>query len=260
MSRVHAVFTEPPRRCEYLRDERATLDYRIMSDVTPEEFEPMLVRGWRRFGPVYFRPGCSGCSECVSLRVPVASFTPTPSQQRARRRCGRFRIELGAPHVDAARLALYARWHTGREATRGWRASPLDTETYFQELAFPHPCVRELALYDGDQLLMIGIHDVTPAAWSAVYCFYDPVIARLSPGVANVLLAIEQARQLGIPHVYLGYRVLGCPSSRYKAQFRPHELLQGRPAMNDEPHWLASSDTADSFGPPSRENSVAGLR
>jgi arginyl-tRNA--protein-N-Asp/Glu arginylyltransferase len=79
---------------------------------------------------------------------------------------------------------------------------------------------------------------VTPRAWSAIYFFYDPAVARLSPGVANVMLCLALARQRGIPHVYLGYRVLGCPSMRYKATFRPHELLRGRPGPDEEPRWV----------------------
>jgi len=35
----------------------------------------------------------------------------------------------------------------------------------------------------------------------------------------------------------LGFRVLPCPSMRYKAAFRPHELLHGRPGFDEEPEW-----------------------
>ena len=78
----------------------------------------------------------------------------------------------------------------------------------------------------------------TPAAWSAVYFFYDPAYAHLSLGVANILRQIEIARARGIPHVYLGYRILPCPSMRYKAGFHPHELLVGRPAAHEAPRWV----------------------
>ena len=66
----------------------------------------------------------------------------------------------------------------------------------------------------------------------------DPAESRLSPGVATVLLAVEMARERGIPHVYLGFRVMGCASMRYKAGYRPHELLQGLPGPDEEPRWV----------------------
>ncbi|MGA9519831.1 MAG: arginyltransferase, partial [Myxococcaceae bacterium] len=50
-------------------------------------------------------------------------------------------------------------------------------------------------------------------------------------------LGVEVARAQGIPHLYLGYRVIGCASLRYKDAFQPHELLEGRPAFDEEPIW-----------------------
>jgi arginine-tRNA-protein transferase len=69
------------------------------------------------------------------------------------------------------------------------------------------------------------------------YFFYDPAIAHLSPGVANVLRCVELARDVSATHVYLGYKVEGCPSLKYKANFRPHELLDGRPSLTEQPVW-----------------------
>ena len=36
---------------------------------------------------------------------------------------------------------------------------------------------------------------------------------------------------------FLGYRVLGCESMRYKSAFEPHELLLERPAEDETPRW-----------------------
>jgi arginyl-tRNA--protein-N-Asp/Glu arginylyltransferase len=209
-----------------------------MTGVSAAEYEEMLVRGWRRFGPVYFRPACVGCGECLSLRVPVARFTPTESQRRALRRCRRFRITLGRPQTDEHRLALYAAWHADREADRQWSPAPLDADDYFQQFAFPHPAAHEIAFWDGERLVALGLVDVTPQAWSLVYFFYHPDMARLSPGIANVMLGAELARDRGIPHLYLGYSVAGCASMAYKSGFRPHEVLVGRPGPQEPPCWL----------------------
>lgn len=238
MGELHNHFVEDPRVCDYLAGQSAALEYRVMTGVGPEELESLLVRGWRRLGPFYFRPACAGCFECVPLRIPVASFVPSRSQERAARRARRFRVGIGAPRVDRTRLDLYARWHAGREERRGWGASPLSAEDYALQFAYPHEAVRELSFWDGGSLVGVGLCDVTPRVWSAIYFFYDPRIARLSPGVANVMICLALARERGIPHVYLGYRVLGCPSMRYKATFRPHELLQGRPGPEEEPRWV----------------------
>ncbi|ATB27005.1 arginyltransferase [Melittangium boletus] len=233
---------EPPDTCGYLPDQLASLEQVLMKDVTPEEYERLLTRGWRRFGPMYFRPACRDCAECVSLRIPTATFQPNRSQRRARAACAHLRVEVGPPRVDEERLALYHVWHGEREQTREWNASPLSARDYFLQFAFPHPSAREVAYYDdtaegGPKLVGLGICDETPHAWSAVYFFYDPAYARASPGSANVVFQVELARSRGIPHVYLGYRVQGCASLRYKGSFGPHELLEGRPGPDESPRW-----------------------
>ncbi len=106
------------------------------------------------------------------------------------------------------------------------------------QFAFPSLTGREMAWYDGERLVAIGLVDVTKNCFSAAYFFYHPDIARLSPGIGNVMMCIEMARDLGAQHVYLGYRVLGCASLTYKGQFQPHEVLVGLPAKNEEPKWV----------------------
>ena len=83
----------------------------------------------------------------------------------------------------------------------------------------------------------MGLCDETPRAFSAIYFYYDPDYMRWSPGIYNVLFQVEHARARGIPYVYLGYRVEGCASMRYKSTFRPHQLMRGRPSFQEDPSW-----------------------
>jgi arginine-tRNA-protein transferase len=238
------VLVESPRPCSYLADQTASLQHQILLDVSAEELEAMLIRGHRRFGPDYFRPACEGCDQCVSTRVPVATFTPTKSQKRAAKACSELRVMMGPPRVDDERLALYRAWHATREDERGWSPSPLDAKGYFVTFAFPHPAGREISYYEGDRLVGIAISDLMPNALSLVYFFYDPAWKKRSIGINNVLTHIELARAHGIPHVYLGYRISNCASMRYKLGFRPQERLIGRPDDDEEPEWVLVDDTA----------------
>jgi arginine-tRNA-protein transferase len=237
MARLVRHFIEEPRTCSYLPALQASLEYRLMVDVSPLELEGLLLRGWRRFGPAYFRPACSPCTECHSLRLDVHRFAPTPSQRRALKRSHRFRVELGRPRIDAERLALHQQWHSTREDARGWEPTQLSEDEYATQFAFPSATGREMAWYDGDRLVALGLVDVTPNCFSAAYFFYHPDIARLSPGIGNVMQCVEAARELGCQHVYLGYRVQACASLRYKGQFQPHEVLVGRPAAHEPTIW-----------------------
>lgn len=231
-----------PSQCQYLGDQLASNQYRIIFQISAVDFQELLSRGWRRFGATYFRPACAGCSACVSLRVPIDTFTPSQSQRRALQKCRHIHFEVGKPKVDQERLELYGRWHAMREAERGWPESPITTAEYEMQFCFPHPCAREFRYFDGKKLVAVGYVDETHEALSSIYFFFDPALKHLSLGVASVLCEIAAARERQLKHLYLGYRVLGCPSMEYKMQFRPHELLQGRPADNQTPEWVKDSD------------------
>jgi len=247
MARLLQVLREKPRACSYLPELRASLTHRVLVDVSADEHDALLLRGWRRFGFDYFRPTCPGsdpsddarCERCIPLRIAADTFAPSKTQRRVARLRERMRVEIGRPRVDRARLELYRRWHTDREAFRAWESSELDREGYATTFAFPHVAAREFAYFldDSTTPCAIGLHDETSSTLSAVYFFYDPALKALSLGVFNVLHALERAKALGISHVYLGFLVEECPSLAYKAAFRPAERLIGRPDDNEEPRW-----------------------
>lgn len=229
-----------PEQCPYLPAATQTTESLLMTSVNPAELERLLQLGWRRFGPLYFRPVCASCNECVPVRVPVAGFNPSPNLRRVLKRAQSVRVQIGTPRVDDERLALYRRWHASRESERGWKPDTVDVEAYAMQFCFPHPAAREYAYYVGDTLAGIGIMDEMPSSLSAVYFYFEPALDALSLGTFNVLTSLAQARATGKAHVYLGYRVEDCASLRYKGRFRPQERLEGRPDTGDEPRWVVA--------------------
>jgi arginine-tRNA-protein transferase len=243
LARLLRHFVAEPSRCAYLPDRDASLEYRLMLDIIAEELDHLLERGWRRFGLAYFRPACGPCNECVPLRIPVASFKASRNQKRTWNRGKKtVRVEIGSPAIDQTRLDLYALWHDMQGSARGWSGDVISEEEYYHQFAFPHPCVREFAYYDDDKLIAVSIVDETPRALSAVYTYHHPDYRRLSLGTMSILWQIAFAKKMKKRFVYLGYRVLGCQSSEYKARFGPHELLVGWPGLTDTPSWKLSED------------------
>ena len=64
-----------------------------------------------------------------------------------------------------------------------------------------------------------------PQSLSSVYFYFDPEQAGRRLGTFSALWEIEWAREMNIPHYYLGYWVAGCGAMEYKASFRPCEAL-----------------------------------
>src|SRR5436309_4834988 len=121
-----ACYITSPSRCGYLPTERASLAYRVLMDVTAEQHEALLSRGWRRFGCEWFRPVCPACTACRSLRIPLTAFTPSRSQRRALR--GNATIEAGgqAPTITRAHLRLFQAYPTPIQRQKGWPWHPID--------------------------------------------------------------------------------------------------------------------------------------
>lgn len=224
--------------CPYLESRRAQMRYRLIERCDVEAYQRMLERGWRRFGRLFFRPACRDCGECRSLRVDVESFEISRSRRRTIRANRDLQVILQPPSVSESHLRLYNRYHLDMSERRGWREKSIGAyEYYLTFVEGEHEFARELLFWEGGHLVAVALVDVLPRSLSAVYCFYDPDRRPRALGVYSVLQQIALARRLRIPHVYLGYWVAENESMRYKAGYRPHQLLEGRPEAAESAVW-----------------------
>ncbi len=235
----------PPGECTYLPDETASLEYRYLLAIGESEFEQMLSRGWRRQGACFFRPGCPQCRKCRSLRVEVDAFTPTKSQRRCRKRNATVQLIVREPRLTAAHLEVFNAWHADMHDRRGWERGDTSAEDYSRTfLAGKFPFAKEFAYYRGQELLGIGLVDVTPNALSSIYFYHRPEWRPAGPGTYSALCELEFARETGRRWLYLGYWIPENASMAYKNRFTPYEILDRYVGDDETPVWRPGEETA----------------
>ena len=231
-------FSTPPYGCMYLPTETASLTYRIIRDLTPQQYNELLRRGWRRFGCEFFRPACPECTQCRSLRLPLADFRPSRSQKRTLRRNTEIRVVVQEPTLTREHIRLFNAYHASMHAQRGWPPQTTHERAYFRSFLLGNwSFAREFLYYDQERLVGVGLADVTHEALSSIYFFHDPAWRPDAPGVFSILRQAAYARQHGLRYHYLGYWVADSPSMAYKAQYRPHQILRRYPPDEEEPEW-----------------------
>lgn len=210
----------PGFACPYLEGREARHLSLLFRQLRPGYYHSLMDLNFRRLGPLVYRPQCQGCQECQTLRIPVSGFRPSRSQRRALARNLDLSVETGRPEPTAEKQALYRRYLAERhDGTMD--GSPLEFELLYRTSVE----TLELCYRSGERLLAVGLADLEPEAMSAVYCYFEPGQPRRSLGALNILRMIAECRRRAIPHLYLGYWIPGCRTMRYKADYRPCEVL-----------------------------------
>jgi arginine-tRNA-protein transferase len=209
--------------CPYLEERVARMPLRIPARVLDrEELDRRLYAGDRRQGIFLYRTACPGCVACEPIRIQVSTFQPNRAQRRILERGNRaLSVEIAEPLADEQRVALYNSHKEGRGLSSGRDA--IDLDGYREFLAVSCCETFELRYSLAGELVGVALVDRGREGLSAVYCYYDPRLSKLSIGTFSILKQVELCRLWQLEYLYLGLYIADSERMRYKASFKPHQ-------------------------------------
>ncbi len=229
-----------PAPCPYLPGRRERKAFTSLAVPDAEALHDELSSsGFRRSQGIAYRPACPACNACRSVRVDARRFQPSRNQRRIFRRNDDLVRTPTPATATRQQFWLLKSYLKGRHDGGGM--SEMSYRDYvnmvgdspIQSLIFEY----RLGSEPHAPLVAAAISDVLRDGLSMVYTFFDPNLSRRSLGKFMILDHIRQVRELGLPHVYLGYWIKGAAKMDYKRDYTPLEVLDGeewRPLLDSE--------------------------
>lgn len=219
-------FLTAPAPCPYLpgKMERKLFTHLHVLD-GPELNDSLTQAGFRRSQNIVYRPACENCSACRSVRVLAAQFKPSRTQRRVFKKNADLNRSIEAALASDEHYALLLRYVRARHPDGG-----MEDMSYADYLSMVEDTAArsQVCEYrdDSGKLLAAALVDQLSDGPSLVYSFYDPGSISRSLGTYIILDHIDQAQKNNLPYVYLGFWIQNSDKMRYKAQYRPLEVLR----------------------------------
>lgn len=228
---MQSFITEGP--CGYY-PERATRNH-MLSDENHEFSQAQITRilnkGYRRFGPDYYRTFCRGCSECTPYRVLAAEFRPNRSFSRVLARNNLVDVRWAPAKASQEKFELYVRYQLARHKDFGDEPLLVVRQNLavamIRQMYMNPQTSLELTISEGDRVLGFATFDVTEDSLSAVYSVFEPEMPERSLGTLNILLSLQQVKAMGLKYLNLGLYLEEHPKMSYKGNFGPAEVYRG---------------------------------
>ncbi|PTQ08206.1 arginyltransferase [Sphingomonas oleivorans] len=229
--RFPRFFVTTPSPCPYLPGKTERKVFTELSGPHAGELNDALGRiGFRRSQGVAYRPSCSECQACVSVRVLSQEFRPNASQRKLLRRHSDLVVTACKPWTTEEQFALLRRYLAARHPGGGM--ADMD-EMDFADMVEQTPVNTYVVEYrepsvNGRPGRLVGacLTDHQSDGLSMVYSFFEPNDPK-RPGLGTFIIVdhIVRAAAAKLPYVYLGYWVKGSARMQYKVRFKPIERL-----------------------------------
>ncbi len=229
--RFPRFFVTSPSPCPYLPGRQERKVFTELNGLHAGELNDALGRiGFRRSQSVAYRPSCSGCTACVSVRIVAGEFQPNATQRKLIRRHADLEVHACRAWATDEQYQLLRRYLATRHPGGGM--ATMDEDDY-SDMVEQSPVNSYVVEYrepsrGGVRGRLVGacITDQQGDGLSMIYSFFA-ADDDSRPGLGNYIILdhILRASAASLPYVYLGYWVKGSDRMAYKTRFRPIEVL-----------------------------------
>lgn len=229
--RFPRFFVTSPSPCPYLPGRQERKVFTELNGPNAAELNDALGQiGFRRSQSVAYRPSCTGCSACVSVRVVTREFVPNATQRKLIRRHADLEVTACRPWATEEQYQLLRGYLNARHPGGGM--TQMDEGDY-ADMVEQSPVSSYVIEYrepsvNGARGRLVGacITDQQADGLSMIYSFFR-ADDESRPGLGTYIIIdhILRTRAAGLPYVYLGYWVKGSARMAYKERFQPLEAL-----------------------------------
>ncbi|MCM2292107.1 arginyltransferase [Allorhizobium sp. BGMRC 0089] len=221
-----------PAPCPYLPGEMERKVFTHLVGARATEMNDLLTQGgFRRSQNIAYRPACEQCRACVSVRIIAGEFTANRTMRKVMSANRDIVSAVYPAQPSAEQFSLFRSYLDHRHQQGGMSdMSALDFAIMVEDSHVKTRVIEYRLRPQADQegpgeLVAVALTDILSDGLSMVYSFFNPALTKRSLGTFMVLDHIRRTREMGLPHVYLGYWVNGSRKMGYKVRFLPQEHL-----------------------------------
>jgi arginine-tRNA-protein transferase len=215
-------FTHSSIECPYGMPYMAVYNQALFDTMPDLLMGTYLASGYRRNGNILYSMHCKECQACVPIRIDPQQFKANRNQRRTWNKNRNLTVGITPLTCSRENLHLLEKFLAARYPDHD--SSALD---YYNGFFLNHITnTIEISYRIGKKLVGVAIIDLSTAWLNIVFFYFDPEEGKRSPGTFNILFLIDFCRRKEIEFVYLGYWIKDVKQMNYKANFKPHQILQ----------------------------------
>jgi len=200
----------------------------LCPEITPEQLDRVLARGWRHFGQIFYfyqeireeEEDPPHVFQVRPLRIRLHQFKRSKSQRRTWNRNTDLSIKV-RPYQRSDELDELFELHKERFS----KDIPDSLDSFLGESDAPSPTdTRQLEVRLDEKLIACSFLDIGKNSVSSIYAMFHPEEHRRRLGIHTMLLELQWAKENNMALYYSGYAYLEPSGYDYKKSFHGLEF------------------------------------